>query len=175
MNGKNYRLVDANSTENLKKMITRKAWHAGTTNEAGGLKEKFSPDGRINFSLSLPDGWKRTVKEDDRGAALSIAFQSPDLLGKIFLRAVKYDTDNIQAYSDDLNKTENYTPVSKEWGKLNGTEYLLTVSKNRYSSIMESYIIRKEGYIIQISGIADKKKHVVMNRSLKNIFSSLEI
>ncbi len=175
MNGKNYRLVDANSTENLQKMITRKAWHAGTTNEAGGLKEKFSPDGRINFSLSLPDGWKRTVKEDDRGAALSIAFQSPDLLGKIFLRAVKYDTDNIQAYSDDLNKTENYTPVSKEWGKLNGTEYLLTVSKNRYSSIMESYIIRKEGYIIQISGIADKKKHVVMNRSLKNIFSSLEI
>ncbi len=175
MNGKNYRLVDTNSTENLQKMITRKAWHAGTTNEAGGLKEKFSPDGKINFSLSLPDGWKRTVKQDDSGAALSLIFQSPDLLGKIFLRAVKYDTDSIQAYADDLNKNENFTPVSKEWGKLNGTEYLLTVSKNSYSSIMESYILHKEGYIIQISGIADKKKHVVMNRSLKNIFNSLEI
>jgi len=175
MNGKNYRLVDLNCTGNLQKMINRKAWHSGTANETGELKEKFSPDGRINFSLSLPDGWKRTVRDDDRGASLSIIFQSPDLLGKIILRAVKYDTESIQSYSDELNKSTNFIPVAKEWGKLNGTDYLMTVSKNRYNSIMESYIIRKEGYVIQITGIADKKKHAVMNKSLKHVFSTLEI
>ncbi len=175
MNGKNYRLADTNSTENLKKMISRKAWHQDTANEAGTLKEKFSPDSKITFSIFLPDGWKRTLKEDDRAASLSLILQSPDLLGKIFLRAVKFDNDSIQVYSDELNKAENFTPVAKEWGKLGGKEYLLSVSRNRYNSIMESYIIKKDGYIIQLSGITDKKKHPVMNKNLKSIFSSLEL
>mgnify|MGYP000873119234 FL=1 len=88
---------------------------------------------------------------------------------------MKYDTDNLQAYSDELNKAENFTPVAKEWGKLAGRDYLVTVSKNRYNNIMESYVIRKDGYMIQLSGIADKKKHPLMNKNLKSIFSTLEI
>lgn len=175
MNGKNYRLVDTNSTENLQKMISRKAWHPDKTADSAALKEKFSPGGMINFSISLPEGWKRVAREDDTGAVLSLSLQSPDLLGKIILRAVKYDTDNLQAYSDELNKAENFTPVAKEWGKLAGRDYLVTVSKNRYNNIMESYVIRKDGYMIQLSGIADKKKHPLMNKNLKSIFSTLDI
>jgi hypothetical protein len=100
-------------------MINRKTWHQDSTKEANILKEKFSPDGMIKFSLSLPDGWKREIKEDDKGAAISLTFQSPDLLGKIFIRAVKYENEGIPAYSDELNKSENFTPVAKEWCKLN--------------------------------------------------------
>jgi len=175
MNGKNYRLVDTNSTEYLRKMINRKAWYQDEKKGTESLKEKFSPDSATDFSIILPEGWNRTAKGDDNKAAISVVLQSPDLLGRIFLRAVKYDSESIQTFSEDLNKTENFTPVAKEWGKHNGTDYLYTVSKNNYNSIMESYVIHKDGYMIQVSGIADKKKHSVMNKSLKKVFSSLEL
>lgn len=175
MNGKNYRLIDTNSTESLKKLINKKAWNPNTKNELKTLKEKFAPAGKINFAVSLPDGWSRTTETDDSEAALSLSFRSPDLLGKILLRAVRFDNDNIQIFSDEWSRTNGFTPVAKEWGKLSGNDYLMTVSKNRYDTVMESYIIRKDGYVIQISGVADRKKYGVMNKSLKDIFSSLEI
>lgn len=175
MNGRNYRLVDANSTENLKRMINRKAWHPETGGDSKALKERFSADGKLSFSISLPGGWKRAVRDDDSEASISLSLQSPDLLGKIILRAVKFDSENIQVFSDELNRSGGFTPVAREWGKLGGTDYLMAVSKNRYDAVMESYIVRKGGFVIQVSGIADKKKHGVMSKSLKDIFSSLEI
>lgn len=175
MNGKNYRLVDTNSAESLRKMINKKAWHPQAGGRQKAEKEQFSPDGKLNFSISLPDGWNRTVRNDDSAAAISLSLQSPDRLGRIVLRAVKFENNNVQIYYDELNRREGFTPVAKEWGKLGSTDYLMTVSKNRYDTVMESYLVKKGDYVIQVSGIADKKKHPVMNKSLKGIFSSLEL
>ncbi len=175
MNGKNYRLVDTNSTEGLKKLINRKAWHPVADTGQKQAKEKFSPDGKIEFAISLPDGWNRSAASEDSSAALSLSLKSPDLQGKIILRTVKSDNDNIQLFSDEWNRTNGFTQVAKEWGKQNGSDFLMTVSKNKYNAVMESYIIRKDGYVIQVTGITDKKMQATMNRNLKDIFSSLEI
>ncbi len=175
MNGKNFRLIDTNTAASLKKLINRKAWTPASALEMEASKETFSLDDKITFTISVPSGWNRTEKQDDRKASISVAFKSPDLLGSILLRAIKFDNENIQIFSDEWNRACGFTPVSKEWGKKNGIEYLLSVSKNSHDRVMESYIIKKEGYVIHISGISDKNKYSSMNRNLKDIFSSLEI
>jgi len=174
MNGKNYRFIDANASASLKKLINRKAWHQDLKAGADGEMEKFSPDGNFNFSISLPEGWKRTGNTGNSGN-ISLSLQSPDLLGNILLQTEKQETGTLREFSDHWLKGKGFTPVAKEWGKINDIDYLVTVSKNSFGRITESYMVKKEGYIILISGSSEKKRYSSMSRNLKGIFSSLEI
>ena len=174
MNGRNYRFIDANAAEKLKKLINRKAWHQDLKAGADGEKEKFSPDGNFNFSISLPEGWKRTLNTE-RAGSITLSLQSPDLLGAIMLQTEKYENGTLKDFSNGWQKKNGFTPVAKEWGKTNGIDYLVTVSKNSFDRVMESYMIKKGKYIIIISGTTERNRYSSMSRNLKGIFSSLEL
>jgi len=91
------------------------------------------------------------------------------------LQTEKYENGTLKDFSNGWQKKNGFTPVAKEWGKTNGIDYLVTVSKNSFDRVMESYMIKKGKYIIIISGTTERNRYSSMSRNLKGIFSSLEL
>jgi len=170
MNGKNYKLIDANATESLKKNINRRSW---TTTKENSSKEKYYVDKDFSFYVTLPAGWQR-VEEEIQNTPFSLTIESPYKDSKIIVQAIQYKDGNIKAIADEWSKSKGFDPVAKEWGKQKDFDYLVSISKNRYNGVMESYIIKKDNYALLISGITERGKYSLMNRCLKDIFTSID-
>jgi len=169
MNSSNYRQIDQNIAESLKKIIAKKTWDPSSEINSSQA-EKFTAGENLEFYLQLPTGWQRannTLKEN-----LSLEIISPDRDAKIIIHAQKTQ-ESVEEISKQWTSSMGFEPLSKEWKKEKEKDFLISASKATNGKIMGSYLIEKNGYVIIISGIASTKRYSGLNKYLKEIFNSL--
>ncbi len=172
INGKNFRQIDANVVSELKKLAAKNAWNNIRSNAP---TEVFKIDEtEIKISFTPPSGWKK-IPDSGSGHIDKIQFQSPDMKGVIEVTSLREDEHNIQQLAGLWPEKTGFTLTEKDWGKKNNSDYLKSISKNRYDVIMESYMTAKKGYVIILSGRTTGEMYRQLNKTLAEVFRNMEI
>lgn len=175
MDGRNFRDIDLNAAEALRKMLSRKAWRV-ENNEQKGARVIFPGiTGGSGFSAFIPSGW--IEGRPDGGGAGDILFRkvfvSPDNSGRIEVSAVVKKDQRLNALSRDWLNAEKFSMVQQKWGDKEGSLYYRSVSRNRDDHVMELYVIERDDYLIILSGRAARDKFNHLSRHLDEIFTSV--
>jgi len=167
MDGNNFRLVDRNAAETLKKMMTRKAWTPGDRG-TGGEKVSFSPAGSgESYSAFIPAGWRQQSSED-------LIFDSPDNLGTIEIYAVKKGDKNPGSFPGEWLRERGLSMVQQRWGKKGSCDYHWSVSKTRGDNVAEVYILKENDCIIIICGKASPERYRYLSGHIEEVLNSLQ-
>ena len=176
MDGKNFREIDLNAAEALRKMLSRKAWGPESI-EKRGQKVSFSGiSGGIGFTVFIPSGWiEGNPADSGKGEIFSRKiFVSPDNSGRIEVSAVKKTDQRLNAFSRDWLKSTGFSMVQQKWGETEGSQYYRAVSRNRDDNVMELYVIERDDFLIVLSGRTTRDKYNNLSRHMDEIFGSVK-
>jgi len=175
MDGSNFRDIDLNASEALKKMLSRKAWLPGSM-ESSGAGVTFSTGRGSGFSAVIPAGWREGVPGEKREGNFLLykVYVSPDGSGRIEVSAVKKGEDRLNDLSREWLRRGRFSMVQQRWGKKEGNDYYRAVSKNRHDHVMELFIIERDDYIIILSGRTSGDRYNNLSRHLDEIFASVK-
>ncbi len=175
MNENNFREVDLKAAANLGKLLNISAWNISPADER--IPSVLTADGKaLRISMTIPGGWTISPKEEKlSGYSINKSYLSPDRNGEIKITAVKDSDSGLRAFSEEWFRRTGFTMIKKNWGTLRNTEFLWTLASGSMERVMESYMIRKNGYVIILSGRCIKNKYDFMRRQMAEVFTSMQI
>lgn len=170
MTGRNFREVDINCTETLKKMTQKTAWAPGEITGSRTERATVSYAG-IDVSFDPPASWRAVNIECESGSAMKL--ESPDRAGWIEVYAVPVQMINLQEFSSYWSGERGFTMVEKSWGRINNEDYFRTVCKGRSNRISETRMVARNGVVIIVTGYSAKEKARYLSGVIEKLFSGI--
>lgn len=170
MTGRNFREIDINCTEKLRKMTEKNAWKSPADTGSESRKEIITYAG-VNVTFEPPPGWNTSEIKCESGSAMK--FESPDRSGWIEVYAIPAQPVNLQDFSSSWSGERGFSMVEKGWGRINSEDYFRTVCKGRNNRISETRMFSRKGVVIIVSGYSGKNKARYMNGIIEKLFSGI--
>lgn len=170
MTGRNFREVDVNCTETLKKMTGKSAWTPSEQTGAATERTTVSYAG-LDISFEPPASWKAVTLECESGSGMK--FESPDRNGWIEVYAIPVQMTNLQEFSSSWSDERGFTMVEKSWGRINNEDYFRTICKSRNNHVSETRMVARKGIVIIVTGYSAREKARYMNGVLEKLFSGI--
>ena len=170
MTGRNFREIDTNCTETLKRMTDKNAW---TPAENTGIKPERATVSYagIDVSFDTPASWKAVNLDCESGSGIKL--ESPDRAGWIEVYAIPVQTANLQEYSSSWSGERGFSMVEKSWGRINNEDYFRTVCKGRSNRVSETRMVTRNGVVIIVAGYSAKEKARYLNGVIEKLFSGI--
>ena len=170
MTGRNFREIDINCTEKLRKMTEKNAWKSPADTGAESRKETITYAG-VNVTFEPPSGWSSAKIKCESGSGMK--FESPDRKGWIEIYAIPAQPVTLQEFSSSWSGERGFSMVEKGWGKINSEDYFRTVCKDRRNRISETRMVAHKGVVIIVSGYPAKERARHMNGIIEKLFSGI--
>ncbi|HPS56691.1 MAG TPA: hypothetical protein PK514_01170 [Spirochaetota bacterium] len=170
MTGRNFREIDTNCTESLRKMTERTAWTPAENTGNKTARETVAYAG-LEVSFEAPAGWKKINLECESGSGMKL--ESPDRTGWIEVYAVPVQMVNLQEFSSAWSDERGFSMVEKRWGRINNEDYFRTLCKGKNNRVSDTRMVARKGVVIIVTGYSVKEKARYLNGVIEKLFNGI--
>ncbi len=128
------------------------------------------------IAFDLPGGWVEEVADgpDGRSGVIKYYRNNDDGSSIRIVRRPLADR-NLEDVAGEWLRVRRYETVEKAWEKKNEIEFLRVLSRDGKRNITETYVARRGGHAIMISGNAERARYHAMKKCLMRILDTVRI
>ncbi len=172
MNEGNYESMDRRAAMNLKRILSRSIWEKTPAHNGENAFEVVRVDfGGGTVSMQIPHGWTDARSGDDREGVRS--FNSMDNLTRIIITRMPAGEGNEPDISGKWLRDRGSARVKERWGRTGGKEFYWVLSRDRDSSVRETFTFTKNGAALIISGVSRKDLYGRFRSKLQSVIDSI--